>query len=62
MEKCFAETGNYCKALKERQCEGCNFYRTRKEVEFSRDRAIKRIDSLPKTTRMYIYDKYFKGE
>ena len=62
MEKCFADKDSYCSALNKKKCEGCNFFRTEEDLEESKNRAMKRIDSLSKTTQDYIYGKYFKGE
>lgn len=61
MAKCFADRENYCSALKKKECEGCNFFKTHEDLEKSRDRAIRRIDSLPKSTKDFIYQNCFKG-
>lgn len=61
--KCFADLSeNYCSVLKPKKCMGCSFFKTEEQVEKDREMAIKRIDSLDKTTKQNIYEKYFKGE
>lgn len=62
MGKCFADKDSYCSALLKKNCKSCNFFRTEENLEKSKHRAMKRIDSLPEETKEHIYDKYFKGE
>lgn len=58
--KCFADKAeNYCSALKEKKCEGCQFYKTVEQAKRDRAKALQRIESLDLETRTYIYDKYF---
>lgn len=61
MAKCFADRDSYCSALKKKECKNCNFFKTHEVLEESRDRAMKRIDSLPRAARNGIYNIYFKG-
>ncbi|SCG82680.1 hypothetical protein DW1_1107 [Proteiniborus sp. DW1] len=65
-EKCFANNSDcYCSALKIASfhvdiCKDCSFFKTQKQVEEGREKAIKRVESLDAITRQSIYDKYFK--
>ena len=62
MIKCAFDKGEgMCSALTEKSCEGCKFYKTEMQVAVSREKAKKRIQSLPKETKQYIYDKYYAG-
>lgn len=63
--KCFADNDFYCSALKINQlkpsdCEGCNFFKTAEQIEKDKEKTMKRIDSLDKTTKVSIYERYFK--
>lgn len=58
VEDCFAYTNRGCKALKVRNCKGCNFYKTKEEVEASRIKAMERIMALDKETREHIIETY----
>lgn len=61
MNNCFAynKEKRICVALKKKECEGCNFYKTREEAEQGREKAIKRIKSLDKNTRDQIIETYY---
>lgn len=48
-----------CSALKEKSCERCRFFKTEKQVADSREKAKKRIQSLPVETKRHIYDTYY---
>ena len=37
-EKCFADAGNKCMCLKEKQCDNCLFYRSKTENEILKDK------------------------
>ena len=62
VEDCFAYTNRGCKALKVRNCKGCNFYKTKEEVEASRIKAMERIMALDKDKRDHINETYYDGE
>ena len=56
---CFASTGRGCKVLKRKyNCETCNFYKPIRDHELDQERALKRLKSLDKPTRMAIAEKY----
>lgn len=57
-KQCFAYGKNQCKILKEKKCEGCRFYKTKKEAESDRQKAIERIHSLDEKARSYVMEKY----
>lgn len=60
-ENCFAYKNGKCKALKVKECEGCNFYKTKEKSEEGRAKAIGRIMSLDKNIRASIIQKYKLG-
>ena len=60
MNNCAFNKGNWCNALREQKCEGCAFYKTREELVEGRQRAMERINGLPKTKKYYIIHKYYK--
>lgn len=62
MNNCFAYKNRECIALKETKCKDCNFYKTKKEVEEGRKKAIERIKSLDKETRERINETYYDGK
>lgn len=47
-----------CSALTKKLCGGCRFYKTEEELKESREKALERINNLPKRVQMEIYDKY----
>lgn len=61
-EDCFANNISTCKALVKKQCEGCNFYKTKKEYEDGKQKSIKRIKTLGELTIRNIEDKYYDGK
>lgn len=48
-----------CSTLKEKSCEKCRFFKTEMQVAVSREKAKKRIQSLPAETKRHIYDTYY---
>jgi len=62
MDKCFAKDKNKCIALKIKNCEGCNFFKTKQEVEEGRQKTIERINSLDEQTRNNIMDIYYNSQ
>ena len=60
MLRCAFDRGEgMCSALTEKSCEGCRFFKTEMQVAVSREKAKRRIQSLPRDMRNYIYDKYY---
>lgn len=58
--KCFADKAeDYCSALKEKECDGCPFFKTVEQAKKDREKALLRINSLDQETKTKIYDKYF---
>ncbi len=58
---CFADIGKKCKVLKshiKKDCETCNFYKPIRDHELDQERALKRLKSLDKATRIAIAEKY----
>ena len=56
--------GRRCKILNVKTCddEECTFYRTFEEAKASKEKADKRLRSLPKIDQQYIADKYHKSK
>lgn len=59
MKNCAFDNGTNCIALNEKQCELCQFRKTTDELLAGRQKAEKRISTLPKTTQTYIKRKYY---
>ena len=61
MDDCVFNLEKKCKALTEKQCEGCRFRKTQEELLQGRKKALERIWSLPYRKREYIRLKYHRG-
>ena len=60
MLRCAFDRGNdTCSALTEQDCMNCKFYKTEMQVAVGREKAKRRIQSLPRETRNHIYAKYY---
>ena len=59
MDKCFADRNGECSALKIKDCDGCKFYKTKKEAERGRRQSLLRILSLDKNVKGHILEKYY---
>ena len=59
MTNCAFDCGNKCKALEEKQCKGCTFYKTTEELEKGRQKAEKRIRSLSTIIQTHVRRKYY---
>lgn len=59
MDKCFAYINRGCMALKVRECNNCNFFKTKEEAEEGKQKAIDRINSLDKEKRDLIKETYY---
>ena len=57
MNKCFADVMGSCTALKQKNCKGCGFYKTYTQLEISKKRAMRRLKTLDKPTRLAIAEK-----
>ena len=58
MEKCYFNVHG-CTILKKKEdCQTCNFYQTPTQVRLSKENSLRRLRSLPKTTRLNIASKY----
>jgi hypothetical protein len=60
MKDCFAYKRNSCIALKEKQCEGCNFYKTKEQYLLDQEKALERIRGLDAKKQKHIFEKYYK--
>lgn len=61
MEKCFADDGKICTVLRAKNCMDCKFFKTQKQVEESRKKAMDRINKLDIHTKSNIINLYFEG-
>ena len=59
MNDCAFCNGNKCVALSKKQCIGCHFHKTKKELEEGRKKAKKRICTLPRELQIHIHQKYY---
>lgn len=59
---CFAYSRNKCKALKEKKCEGCSFYKTVEQHHKGQRKAMERINLLDKEVQDYISKTYYNGK
>ena len=59
MKDCAFYNGDKCSALTEKMCKGCKFFKTKEELIEGRQKADKRIKSLPQTSQSYIKRKYY---
>ena len=48
MEKCVFNNGKKCSALAPKKCKNCSFRKTEAELNAGREKARKRLESLPK--------------
>ena len=58
MHECAFDLGKKCFALTEKQCKGCKFRKTNEELAEGREKARRRIESLPIMERNHIKNKY----
>ena len=57
-DDCFADAGDSCKVIGDKKCKGCGFYKTQIQLEISKKRALRRLKTLDKPTKLYIARKY----
>lgn len=62
MNNCAFDRDKFCAALKEKQCEGCAFYKTKEELIEGRQKAAERLDNLPIRQKIHIARKYYNVE
>lgn len=58
MNKCYFDIPGNCMVLKQKRCKDCTFYMTYTELKLSRQKALRRLKTLDKPTRMAIAEKY----
>jgi hypothetical protein len=58
--KCAFDRNTLCTALAVKECHGCAFRKTHEELDAGRERAEKRIESLPEEQQDHIFYKYGK--
>ena len=62
MKACAFDLGEKCSALMERQCEACNFYKTKEDLEKGRRATIRKLRELPVATTNHIRHKYYRSK
>jgi hypothetical protein len=48
-----------CAVLSGKSCEKCSFFKSEERLAEGREKAEKRVKSLPPRQQAYIYDKYY---
>lgn len=61
MTKCAFDLDGKCIALNEKDCVGCNFRKTKQELDEGREKADARIRALEPPLRHYLMRKYYGG-
>lgn len=46
MDKCLADNGTKCTALRIKNCNGCNFFKTEEQKAKDDEKTRKRLDSM----------------
>ena len=59
MIKCAFDVLGKCAVLKEKHCEKCSFFKSHHKLLEGREKADRRIATLPEKQRRKIYDKYY---
>lgn len=59
MNKCVFDEEDKCRALNEKDCDGCRFYKTKEELTEGREKAAERIAQLAPEHRDYIRRTYY---
>lgn len=62
MKVCAFKKDNGCTVLNRADCNGCAFFKTEKQLEEGRAKAMERVNSLPEDFRHYIKGKYYSSE
>ena len=60
MNNCAFDFEKSCAALYERDCKNCSFRKTKEELAAEREKAMARINGLPKYERDAILLKYYR--
>ena len=61
-EKCVFDLGEKCYALNEKKCQGCNFFKTRQQLDAGRAKAKKLLnEKYGFKERAAICHKYYSG-
>lgn len=58
MSECAFDKRKKCIALTTKKCNGCNFYKTKEQLNEGREKATARLMTLDKATSDYINAKY----
>ena len=58
MNKCAFDLGKKCYALTEKVCPGCAFRKSEEELVAGKERASRRVATLPKEQQLHIKQKY----
>ena len=61
MNKCVFDDEDKCRALKEKDCVGCRFYKTKERLREGREKAAIRVSQLEPEFQSYIRQKHYSG-
>ena len=61
VKKCAFDRGEDCGALNAKECRGCHFFKTEKELQEGREQAEARVLKLDPAWKTYIRHKYYRG-
>lgn len=59
MNKCAFDLGKKCYALKAKECPGCGFRKSEEELVAGKERASRRVATLPAEHQLNIKQKYY---
>lgn len=61
MNKCAFDLDKKCSALNVKDCEGCNFYKTKEQLKKGREKATDRLMTLDRALLNDIKANYYNG-
>lgn len=61
MDKCAFDLGKRCHALTVKECAGCKFRKTERELKAGREKATNRLMTLDRALLNDIKQKYYTG-
>ena len=61
MNVCALMRGGKCSSLRRKNCNGCTFFKTEKQLREGRQKARERLEALPDDDKKWIKDKYYRG-
>lgn len=61
MSNCVFDNEDKCRALNEKDCIGCSFYKTKEQLIEGREKAEMRVSQLEPELRQHFIHKYYGG-